>query len=273
MPPEELLRDGKLGEALAELQQRVRSDPANAKHRVFLFQLLAVLGQWERAMTQLNVAAELDAGTLAMAQTYREALRCEVLRAEVFAGHRSPLVFGDPEQWIALLFEALRLTAEGKFAQARDLRDQAFDAAPAASGALDGSPFDWIADADSRLGPVLEAVVNGRYYWIPFHRIQEIHVEAPADLRDVVWMPAHFAWANGGESVGLIPTRYPGSEASEDPAVQMSRRTDWIPCEGELYRGQGQRMLATDAGEYPLMDVRHITLGPPPASGPSGSDG
>ncbi len=66
----------------------MRKDPANAKHRIFLFQLLAVLGQWERAMNQLNVAGELDAGTLAMVQTYREALRCEVLRGEIFAGRR-----------------------------------------------------------------------------------------------------------------------------------------------------------------------------------------
>jgi hypothetical protein len=34
------------------------------------------------------------------------------------------------------------------------------------------------------------------------------------DLRDVVWMPAHLQFENGGESVALIPTRYPGSAAS-----------------------------------------------------------
>ena len=74
MTAEECLRDGKLGDALAELQNQVRGDPSNAKQRIFLFQLLSVLGQWERAMTQLNVAGDLDPGALAMVQAYREAL-------------------------------------------------------------------------------------------------------------------------------------------------------------------------------------------------------
>ncbi len=113
MLAEQNLRDGNLTEALAQLQQEVRQDPANAQHRVFLFQLLSVLGDWDRAMTQLNVCGELDAGTLAMVQTYREALQCEVLREKIFAGKKAPLIFGKPGQWIALLIEALRLTAEG----------------------------------------------------------------------------------------------------------------------------------------------------------------
>ncbi len=47
------------------------------------------MGQWDRALTQLDVAADLDAGALAMAQMYREAIRCERLRAEVFDGRKS----------------------------------------------------------------------------------------------------------------------------------------------------------------------------------------
>jgi type VI secretion system protein ImpE len=85
MLAEERLREGDLDESLRQLQEQVRKAPADSKLRVFLFQLLALRGEWDRAMTQLNVAGELDAGTLAMVQTYREALRCEVLRAEIFA--------------------------------------------------------------------------------------------------------------------------------------------------------------------------------------------
>lgn len=260
MSAEELLREGKLDECLAELQGRVRKDPASAKHRIFLFQLLAVLGQWDRALTQLNVAGELDAGALAMVQTYREALRCERLRAEIFAGRRSPLVFGDPERWLALLLEALQRSGSGEHAKAAPLRDEAFALAPATAGSIDGQRFDWIADADPRLGPVLEAVVSGRYYWVPFHRIRTIQLEAPADLRDLVWMPAYFTWANGGEAAGLIPNRYPGSESSPDAQLQMARRTEWLEPVAGTFLGQGQRMLTTDTGDFPLMDMRLIAL-------------
>lgn len=255
------LREGNLEECLRQLQDQVRGDPANAKHRIFLFQLLAVMGQWERALNQLNVAGELDAAALAMVQTYREAIRCEVLRGEIFAGKRLPLVLGEPEEWFALLLEAQHLQAQGLHEQARSLRERALGAAPATPGTIDGAPFAWIMDGDTRLGPVLEVVVNGRYYWVPFQRIRSVQVEPPEDLRDLVWMPAHFVWANGGEAAGFIPTRYPGSEGSADPDVRRARRTEWLEESGGAFSGLGQRMLCTDAGEYPLMEVRSIMLG------------
>lgn len=260
MPAEQSLREGRVQDALAELQAQVRKEPANAKYRIFLFQLLAVLGQWERALNQLNVLGEMDASSLPMVQTYREAIRCERFRADVFAGRRSPLVFGDPAPWVALVLEALRLTAEGHPAQARTVRDQAFEVAPATAGMLDGQPFAWLADADPRLGPMLEAVVNGRYYWIPFQRIRTLALEPPADLRDYVWMPVRFTWANGGETVGLIPARYPGSEASADPLIQLGRKTEWRDGGAETWLGLGQRLLTTDQGEYALLDIRRIDL-------------
>jgi type VI secretion system protein ImpE len=259
---QQALSAGDLDQALSDLQQQVRKDPANSKHRIFLFQLQAVLGQWAKALNQLNVLAEMDAATLPMTQTYREALQCEVLRAEVFAGRRTPLIFGDPPTWLALLLEALRLAAQGQMAQSQTLREQALAEAPAIPGRINDEPFVWLADADARLGPVLEIIVNGRYYWAPLQHIRHVELEAPVDLRDLVWTPAQFTWANGGGAVGLIPTRYPGSETAADHAIRMARKTEWLDCGGELYCGLGQRMLATDAGEYPLLEVRSIALTP-----------
>lgn len=258
---ERALGEGDLEGALRNLQEQIRRDPAKAELRVFLFQLLSVMGQWERALTQLNVAADLDAGTLAMAQMYREAIRCELLRAEVFAGKRSPVVFGEPEEWVALLIESLVVHAESRADQAQELRDRAFEAAPTSAGSLDGAPFAWIADADMRLGPVCEAVVNGRYYWVPFGRLSRLDLEAPADLRDFVWMPAHLQFANGGEAVGLIPSRYPGSEAADDTQICLGRKTVWNEESPDVFSGLGQRVFTTDTGEHALMDVRTILIG------------
>ena len=42
---------------------------------------------------------------------------------------------------------------------------------------IDGKAFAWIADADMRLGPICEAVINGRYYWLPFVHIARIVIE------------------------------------------------------------------------------------------------
>ncbi|MEN8130696.1 MAG: type VI secretion system accessory protein TagJ [Pseudomonadota bacterium] len=260
MRAEKSLQDGNLQEALKQLQDEVRANPADAKLRVFLFQLLSVLGDWGRALNQLDVSGNLDAGTLAMVQTYREALRCEALRADVFAGKRSPLVFGDPEPGVALVLEALKLSVEGNHAEAQKLRAQAYETVPTADGMVDGQPFEWIADADSRIGPFLEAVINGNYYWVPFHRIHRIQFENPQDLRDMVWTPAQFTWANGGQMVGLIPTRYPGSENSDDAQILLAHKTEWQDMGNEAYFGLGQRILATDSTDYPLIDIRDITL-------------
>jgi type VI secretion system protein ImpE len=257
---EQSLRNGDPGAALQLLHAQVRARPADAKLRIFLFQLLVVLGQWERALNQLNVAAELDVGALAMAQMYREAIRCEALRAEVFAGTQAPMVFGQPEQWVALLIEALVADGRGQPAEAARLRAQAFEDASASRGQIDGKPFDWIADADPRLGPVLEAIIDGKYLWIPFNRLQDIVIEAPVDLRDVVWMPAQFRFANGGESVGLIPARYPGSERG-DGQLAMARKTSWTEVQPGAFQGLGQRLFATDLGEAALMETRKIHFG------------
>jgi type VI secretion system protein ImpE len=273
MLSDESLRAGEVEEALKQLQDRVRKDPSDAKLRVFLFQLLAVSGQWDRALTQLNLAGEMDAANLAMVQTYRETLQCEVLRHEVFAGKRSPLVFGEPQQWVALLIEAARLGAEGRHAQSQEVRAQAFEEAPTAAGRIDEQPFEWIADADPRLGPVLEAIVNGRYYWVPMHNVHSLEMEAPEDLRDLVWAPANFTWTNGGTTVGFIPSRYPNSHASDDGHVRLARKTEWIEQAEDLYHGLGQRMLATDVDEYPLLQVRSIVVGDAPAEAPAVADG
>ena len=258
---EQSLHDGDPAAALRWLQEQVKARPADAKLRVFLFQLLAVLGQWERALNQLNVAATLDPGALAMAQMYREAIRCEVLRARVFEGKTAPMVFGAPEQWLALLVEALLQEGRGNFDEGAALRARALEEAPTSPGTLDNQPFEWIADADSRLGPVIEGVINGRYYWIPFDCLTRLHVDQPTDLRDTVWMPAHFTFANGGESVGVIPTRYPGTEASADGQIVLAHRTEWNEPHPGLFLGLGQRLLTTDSGDASIMDIRELLLG------------
>ena len=256
---QQALRQGDVAGALKLLQDQVRAAPQDAKLRVFLFQLLCVLGQWDRALNQLNVAGELDASTLAMVQTYRETIQCERLRIDVFAGKRVPMLFGEPHAWLALMLEALLREGRGEHDDARRLREQALEEAPTTSGSADGKAFEWITDADGRLGPVFEAIVNGRYYWIPASRLSRIEIDAPTDLRDSVWMPAHFLFSNGGEVVGFIPTRYVGSD-SGDAAHALARRTDWTELSPGQYTGLGQRMLSTDVDDLALMDVRLIEL-------------
>jgi len=257
---EAAVRAGDPQGALASLTAAVKANPSKPQLRVFMAQLLCVLGQWERAHTQLNVVADLDASTGPMREMVGHALRCELLRAAVFAGKRSPMVFGHPDEWLAQLIESLLQAGHGAHALSTQLAQSAFDAAPATRGLINGEPFEWIADADSRLGPVLEAMVNGRYYWVPFSRLSRVSIENPVDLRDRVWLAAQLGFANGGEAVAMIPARYPGSEASADGQILMATKTEWQPLDGERFAGLGQRVLVTDRGEHDMRSVRLIEL-------------
>lgn len=238
----------------------MRGEPADPKLRVFLFQLLCIQGDWTRARAQLQALGDLDPGAFPLVQLYGAAVTCEMLRREVFAGSRTPLVLGEPLPWMALLLQALAAEAQGRHGEAASIRAEALEQAHPMSGAVDGEAFEWIADADSRLGPVCEAVIDGRYYWVPFERLRAVGLEAPSDLRDVVWLPAHLNLANGGELAALLPARYPGSETDPDALIRLGRKTEWAEVAPETFHGRGQRMLATDVREYALLNVRRIEL-------------
>lgn len=260
MSAEDLLKSGDLDGALAALQEAIRGDAANPALRIFLFQLLCVRGDWKRAIAQLKLSAEMDGTATHMAQTYREGIICEVYREKVFAGEKDPLIFGEPAEWIALMTEALKSNATGNAEQAAETRARAFDLAPTMSGRIDGAPFEWIADADMRLGPLLEVIVNGRYFWMPFTSIARAKFEDPVDLRDAVWTPAEIKLANGGDIVALIPTRYAGTVADGSDAEKLARSTRWRDLGADTFAGLGQRLLTTDLGDTALMDLRLLEM-------------
>src|SRR6202011_5453897 len=149
MTPEELLKEGRLDDTLKTLQQIVRDAPANPNPRVFLFQLFSVLGDWKRANTQLQVLSEMDADSMMLSRIFEPVLPCEAIRTDVFAGKRTPIIFGEPPEWVGSLVQATELFGKGEYRAGLELRDKAFEAAPATAGKINGEAFEWIADARS----------------------------------------------------------------------------------------------------------------------------
>src|ERR1700720_2678964 len=109
MTAEQFLKDGRPEEALKDLQKAVRDEPANPKPRVFLFQLLSVLGDWKRADTQLKVLADMDSDSMMLSRIFEPVLICEAIRADVFAGKRTPRIFGTTPAWIGPLGTGMEL--------------------------------------------------------------------------------------------------------------------------------------------------------------------
>lgn len=257
---EDLLQAGDLSSALESVQSQIRDDPAKAELRTCLFQLLCISGDWERALTQLNVVADMDNDALLMAQTYRELLRCEAYRAEVFAGNRAPLLFGEPGDWVGRMVQSLGASGVGDGASAKLGNNAALELAPACSGLIDETPFQWLGDADMRLGPIFEIVLNGKYYWVPTENIAEMTISEPEDLRDLVWIGVQVRWLNEGNSIGFMPVRYPDSALSDDNAIVLSRKTQWKDIGKEFFIGEGQRMFASDENDHPLLETRRIVF-------------
>lgn len=250
--------DAPIAMQIATAMDAVRGAPQSLGPRMALFQLAAVTGDWKRARTQLDTMAKLDAEAMMLAKLYGRLIDAEAVRANVFAGAERPVALGQPSAWLAMLAQALAHDGAGEGAAARELRRRALEEAPARPGELDGKPFAWVMDADHRLGPLLEVVVEGSYRWLPLTNLVELRAEPPKAMRDLVWQPVTLTLTSGSELAAFVPTRYPGSESSSDDAVRLARTTRWDDRgEGEQ-QGLGQRLLATDTDDYGLLDVRRL---------------
>ena len=260
------LKEGRLEESLTALMGAIKQKPEDHSLRLFLFQLASVLGQWDRSLTQLRLVETLRPETQWLGKAFQQVVQAEFVRSQVFAGKVTPLLFGEPEEWMGWFIQALQLTNHGSLAEAKALRARALESAPANPGTLNGRPFEWIMDADPRLGPFLEVIIGGSYYWAPFSRIRQIRAEKPKDLRDLVWMAASFTWTNGGEMAGHIPVRYAGTELQASNELKLARRTEWIKQSDGSQIGLGQRLLATENEDVALLEVRHLEFVAPPGA-------
>jgi type VI secretion system protein ImpE len=248
---------------IATVQQKIRTDPTNPKWRMGLFQRYCQAGRWQKALEQLQVYARMSAEAEAFAYAYRVALQQELLRERIFRGEADPLLPDDAAEWLRVLASTLKQSSSAGGLSASDLRTQALQLAPASSGMLDSEhPFEWIADADTRLGPVCEAIVEGCYQWIPYSAIASIRITAPANLCDLVWLPAGIQLRGDHESrPALLPARYPLSEGLSDAHLR-SALTTWDEQGAGTWIGHGVRILTTDDREKSLLDIRRIDFNP-----------
>ena len=254
-----LLRAGDLDGARASLVEAVRKGPQDQPARMFLFQLLCVGGEWDKALIQLRALAQLSPEAQMLAAAYSQAIEAEKLRAQVFAGAAQPALLVK-SSWAGDLAGALSALCQGRLEDAEALRDKAFEAAPDTPGELDGTPFDWIADGDARFGPALEAIIAGQWGLLPFDAIEKIESEGPKDLRDIVWLPVQLAFKTGQSVAALLPARYPGSEGLADTALRLARGTDWADQPwGQIGQGQHEWSLS-DGSDVGILSLRRLAF-------------
>ena len=238
---------GSVAQAQQNAEVRVRQQPGAFAERWQLFQWLCVMGDWPRALKQLQVATQLMPDFAQTAHVYRDLIRAEVFRADVIKGAREPGALLPSPDWMTPLRNALTLAEAGDTDGADHYRQQALSEVPDRRGALDGSPFAWITDSDTRFGPTCEIVSGGRYAWLPFSQLHKLAMGPVVDLLDLVWRSVTVTLAGGTVRRGFTPVRYPGSERGSD-ALQLARETQWSEVGQTGIVARGQKTWMTSAG-------------------------
>jgi type VI secretion system protein ImpE len=232
MSAKELFQAGKLNEAIAALGAEVRDNPTDARRRTFLFELLCFKGDYDRAEKHLHVLADGSPDSQVGAVLYFSALHAERTRQELFEKKNYPVTPASENQ---------------------------------RGGTINGQPFEFLEDADPRVGPRLELFAAGAYLWIPFEHIESIEIEPPKRLRDLLWAPAlvRTGPAFKDKELGevLLPVLAPFSWKHPDDNVKLGRSTEWAE-EDEMGLPSGQRMFLVDGEDFPLLDVRKIEFTP-----------
>ncbi|RQZ24529.1 ImpE/SciE family protein [Burkholderia sp. Bp9090] len=249
-----------LADQITRIEARIRSQPTTAPHRRALFQLLCVVGDWSRAIRQLQVWAQLDPDHARTAQMYRDLIRAERWRAKVVEGRERPGTVLASPPWIDALLDAMRHAADGRVEQADIVRDAAFRAAPNVPLVAPQGHAAWIADSDSRFGPVCEFITAGHYRWVPFADLAAWRVSQPTQLVDLVWAPCALTLVDGSLIHGFMPARYPGSETGSD-AVRLGRETVWHDIGYTGVVALGQKTWATNLGDFSLFELAHAEFG------------
>ncbi len=251
---------GRLGEAVEAQTQVVRGRPADPNARLFLFELLAFAGDWDRARRQIDAVhyGELPRDNAVL--QYRLALDAEEARRKVFAESGAPEFLADPPPHLAPRLEALRHLRAGRPADAlRDL-ERVLPALPNVVGSLNGAPFRGLHDADDLFGPVLEVMARGHYYWVPLDQVAAATMNAPRAPRDLLWAQARLALVNGWSDTVFLPVLYPGSSAAADDRVKLGRVIDWHREPGGPTLGAGAHLFVAGEEEAGLLEWRQLLV-------------
>ncbi len=258
MEAKELIRAGKLGEARSQLVSEVRDRPGNAATRTLLFQVMALLGEWDKAERHLDVLAAQDVKTEIGVQAYRNLLNMERQRHETFElGRRPPLVPASPPylELVFLLWESLN---QNDIDEASALQDKIDAARPGIAGQCNDKPFTGFSDTDAYLAPFVEAMIHDRYVWIPVECIRELLLPSPRTLLDTIWAPAHITTWEGLTLQCNLPVLYPESCKHAADPIKMGRLTEWVHIGGRFSRGFGQHVFQVGDDELGLLEIREI---------------
>ncbi len=233
---QDLLKAGKLSEAIQAVIHVVRDHPTDDKARTFLFELLCFAGEYDRAEKHLDALLESKTETLHGSLLYKAALHAQRTRESFYAN--------------------------------AEYKNSSADTAPAVGATINGKQYASVRDADPRIGARLEVFAGGSFMWVPFQHLERVDIEKPRRLRDLLWVPSRVVSASTfTEDLGeiLLPVITAEATRDESELVKLGRETYFGVDEDGLEIPVGQKLILADEEEIPLLEIRELVFVPPAA--------
>jgi type VI secretion system protein ImpE len=261
MDAKEMYRAGKLAEAIAAMNAEVRDHPADNDRRGFLAELHCLAGNFDKADAQLDVLARGDAQGAAGVTLIRQLVRAEQARRQLFSDGRVPEFLGLPTDAMSMRLRAVTEMRAGRAAEAAELLASAEALRAPLRGTCDGAAFDELRDLDDPTADVFEVLTSmGKYFWIPFERVNSIEFRAPTRPRDLMWRRAAMSVKDGPDGEVFLPSVYVDLDATSGDSEKLARTTDWRGGDGAPTRGVGQRTLLVGEEPRPILEIKDLRI-------------
>jgi len=257
----ELLNQGQLNEAIDAAREVVKAQPTLVEARELFAELLCLKGELERADKQLETIVIQQPQSAITAVLLRQLIRAEIARREVWNEGRMPEFVGKPDWTCRQTLEALIAFREESYAQSLQLIEEIEEKRQTIEGVCDGSPFTGFRDMDDLCLAFFEVLTStGKYFWIPFSQVESVEFSPAARPRDLLWRQCEISVQNGPEGVVYMPVLYPRTGASDDIAIRMGRKTDWLVEDERPILGLGQRVFGLGDREIGIMEIEQLVF-------------
>jgi type VI secretion system protein ImpE len=254
-----LLESGNLTGAIESALTLVKANPTDASARIFLFELSAFAGDWERAKRQLDVIGHQDTTAMIGSKIYEQCVLAEGKRADVFSKGAKPEFLATPPDYIYGLLTANNRVIEGNLTEAREILDKVEAERPAFACKINGHEAEDFRDYNDLTSVILEVIIKDSYCWVPFEQIEKITFTEPKSLRDHFWRQATMETDNGTNGDVFIPALYNNSWRSGDDKIRLGKLTDWRDIGEDIYIGEGTKLFAVGGGEHKtILDLQTI---------------
>ena len=261
-----LLNQGRLDDALSSLKTCVRDSPTDIAARSTLVSLFALLGDLDRAQAQFKAQQSLQGAGLPPA--FEDLILATQTRERVMAGQEAPHYLLDAPSWADDYQAALAaLASSGDESELEKLSASLASHLDQISGQTGPLAFEGFRNCDTRLTPVIEAVIDGAYTWIPLSDLQRLSIpERPDLVQDLVWCPVILMLTDSEVRHGHLFTTYPGTAEHGSANAKLARTVEWDESLRSLDVARGLQLFYLGEEATSLFSLGQCSVSGPKAS-------